>query len=378
VDGACSGTVNSGGATLTTLTAVPVKMTIVLGGSPAFTTTEQDSFKRLVAANAGNVCGSGGDSSCSSADVAIVVSRRDVTVALTLTTYKAASATIATSTLTTYLKSGGFKTALNAAGIAATSVAASGGAAGPTPSPTNSTSPTPASAPVIATVEHVVTVSSVANKAAYTISVAEAYDLGYAKTLGLTKLKEAKETMKAGCSVTSVAEDARRAGVSITFTAIAPAAATGGVALTAAAVNAAVTGAALATQIKAVIAANNITGVTAPSAADITPKAAVVSQAQVAAAASSGGGSTVIIVVVVIAVIVLLGGGVAAYMYMMQKKGPEEKEKDPLSPKSGTCVTVNTLSMDDEKNGKPPGASYMKNGQWFDEEGQPLQARTIE
>jgi hypothetical protein len=90
--------------------------TITLGGISvsSFDSTAQQSFKSVVATNAGSHCGSSGSSICSALDVTIsAFARRDIAVSFQLNTNSQSAATEARSTLSTYLESSQFVTDLN-------------------------------------------------------------------------------------------------------------------------------------------------------------------------------------------------------------------------------------------------------------------------
>ena len=89
--------------------------------SSAWDTTAQDSFKTVLASNAGTVCGTSLSTvACTAADVTIS-SRRDVSVTYTLAV-ATSSLNTAISTVNTYTASAAFVTDLNAASIAVSAV----------------------------------------------------------------------------------------------------------------------------------------------------------------------------------------------------------------------------------------------------------------
>jgi len=81
-----------------------------------FTTAAQTSFKEVVAANTGSICGTSGTAVCTSADVTIIsFSRRSgLTVKFEIGVHSSAKATAGAATLTSYVSSPAFATALKA------------------------------------------------------------------------------------------------------------------------------------------------------------------------------------------------------------------------------------------------------------------------
>ena len=106
----------------------------------------------------------------------------------------------------------------------------------------------------------------------YTSAVATAYNLGYAKALGLTNTANGSVGFKIGCTVTS---SAARRGLSVAFTSSVESS-SGVTAPTASSVTTAVTASALAANVADVISANNLVGVTPPIASQMTVAAATV------------------------------------------------------------------------------------------------------
>merc|ERR1711907_54473 len=77
----------------------------------------EDSFKALIANAMGAICGTDGNSACTSADVTVSgVSRRDVSVSYSVKAYSATAAETVQTTLTTYMGPNAFVTDLQAAG----------------------------------------------------------------------------------------------------------------------------------------------------------------------------------------------------------------------------------------------------------------------
>jgi len=82
-----------------------------------FDTTARASFRAVVAARTGSICGINGITACAASDVTIASwSRRSVTVSFSLTTYIESAASSAVSTLDTAIAAASFTTALQAEG----------------------------------------------------------------------------------------------------------------------------------------------------------------------------------------------------------------------------------------------------------------------
>jgi len=111
-----------------TTAAVSKSVTLVGITTAQFGTTQQTAFKTTVANNAGTVCGvTGATRACTASDVALTISRRDVSVSYTLTVAATAS-TAAGSTLDAYTASSQFATDLTSAGVSVTSTSTSAAA----------------------------------------------------------------------------------------------------------------------------------------------------------------------------------------------------------------------------------------------------------
>ena len=154
------------------------------------------------------------------------------------------------------------------------------------------------------TVSQAVTFTGLANAAAYQGSIKQTYEIGYGIGLGIA---DATGSFTAGCSVSSVASDARRAGARVTFTATVPP-------TVAAATRTAATQLTASSLVTSITTANTALGnpITPPQASSITVATPVIQSPQ----SSSDDDFPTLIIIVIVAVVVVAGIAAAGVMLM--------------------------------------------------------------
>jgi len=201
------------------------------------------------------------------------------------------------------------------------------------------------------------------------------YETGYGIKLGIYNVARRAAGWKQGCAVTSTVAAARRGKFKITFIATvsakeAVAAQASAQTMTTASLIAAVQQAAVTLKASGEITTDpkiftpaEMEGLSIPTVA-VAPTAAP-TMAPVATASSSGDGSAVIIIVVVCVIVCVIAGVGGAFYYLHNK------------PQQESTVAVKGANIGVEldvaaSNAPPPGAVYMKNGQWLDKNDKPV------
>jgi hypothetical protein len=233
------------------------------------------------------------------------------------------------------------------------------------------TVPTPAPPPgaVVKEIAQTITFSNAlaASAGAWAGDIKNTYEVGWAISIGI--YDEAATTYQTGCSVTS--EVSARRGVSVIFKANVPEAQ----AQEAKIASANLGSASLANNIER---ANTVLGttVTVPTAADIeqiaVPTMTTVGAAPSTESSSPNVGMIIGIVFGVLALLGIVAGGV--WWYMNNANNSEGKDsKDTVIVEMDKPDNNSTEQNDStDQNPPPPGGSYMKNGVWMDNDGNPI------